>query len=99
MFIISLTYIADLTEIDQYVDAHMAYLQSHYDSGSFLMSGRKEPRVGGVILATAENLAAITDIAESDPFVQHGVARYDIIEFHATMTSEALAQLRETPTS
>lgn len=99
MFIISLTYVADLAQVDEHIDAHIDYLQAHYDTGTFLVSGRKEPRTGGVILARSGSLSDLTAIVESDPFVQHGVADYEIIEFQATMTSKELAFLQETPTA
>ena len=51
MFLIELTYKADLKEIDAHMAAHVVFLKKHYAAGHFLVSGRKIPRDGGIILA------------------------------------------------
>ena len=53
MFVVLLNYEKPLEEIDDLMSDHMAYLRRCYASGVFLASGRREPRTGGVILATA----------------------------------------------
>jgi uncharacterized protein YciI len=58
------------------------------------MSGRKEPRDGGIIIAHAASRAELESVLRDDPFQQAGVARYDITEFVPTMTAEALAAFR-----
>ena len=50
MFIVALTYKAELSEVDQYIDEHISYLEKHYALGKFIASGRKVPRTGGIIL-------------------------------------------------
>jgi uncharacterized protein YciI len=81
MFLILLTYKKPLSEVDRVVDAHRQFLESYYASGHFLLSGRKEPRTGGVILAEAETRMEIETIIARDPFYQEQIAEYDIIEF------------------
>src|SRR5216683_189030 len=51
MFVIELTYKADLAEIDAHMAAHVIFLKKYYAAGNFLVSGRKVPRDGGIILA------------------------------------------------
>jgi len=58
-----------------------------------LLSGRKEPRTGGVILANAENREAITRIIQSDPFKRENVAEYEVIEVLPSMAGESLKDL------
>ncbi|WP_430461306.1 YciI family protein [Thalassolituus sp. LLYu03] len=94
MFVVSLTYVAELNEIDQHLDAHVDYLNRCYDAGIFLASGRKVPRTGGVILAQAENRAALDAVLQQDPFFVHRLAAYDVTEFEPTRTSAALDFLR-----
>ena len=55
MFIIELTYTADLARIDAAMPAHMKWLRAHYASGHFIVSGRKIPRDGGIILAAGKS--------------------------------------------
>ena len=84
MFIIELTYKADLAEIDAHMGAHVAFLKKYYASGNFLVSGRKIPRDGGIILAVGASRQQIEAIVEEDPFYQHGLADFRIIEFRAS---------------
>ena len=84
MFIIELTYKADLAEIDAHMGAHVAFLKKYYASGNFLVSGRKIPRDGGIILAVGTSRQQIEAIVEEDPFYQHGLADFRIIEFRAS---------------
>jgi uncharacterized protein YciI len=84
MFVIELSYKADLAEIDARMAAHVMFLKKYYASGNFLVSGRKVPRDGGIILAVGENRRQIEAIIEEDPFFEHGLADFRIIEFRAS---------------
>lgn len=99
MYIVSLTYTAPLSRIDALLAEHVRWLEAAYRDGLLLASGRKVPRDGGVILARAMPRAALDELIAADPFARAGVARYDIIEFTPTMTADALASLRDTPSS
>lgn len=95
MFIVSLTYTCDLSEIDEHLDAHVAFLKKEYELGNFLASGRKVPRTGGVILAKTTTLEELSSILDQDPFHKEGLARYDIQEFIPTMTATGLEGLMD----
>ena len=84
MFVIELTYTAPLTRIDAAMKAHMRFLNAHYASGHFLVSGRKIPRDGGIILAVGQSREEIEAIAKQDPFVTQGLAEIRVIEFRAS---------------
>jgi uncharacterized protein YciI len=88
MFIIELIYTADLADIDAHMRAHMRFLKTHYDAGTFLLSGRKIPRDGGIILATGPSREAIEAIARQDPFVTNGLADVRVIEFRASQRAK-----------
>jgi len=96
MFIIELTYTADLPRIDARMREHMGFLKKHYASGHFLVSGRKIPRDGGIILAVGADRAAIEALMQEDPFVAQGLAEVRIIEFRASQrTSDIQARIDE----
>lgn len=95
MFIIILTYQKDLTVVEAYLAQHRAYLDEHYASGCFIASGRQEPRIGGVILARASRKEEVEEVVQRDPFFQHGIASYQIIEFIPTKHCEAFVPLIE----
>lgn len=90
LFVIDLHYVVPLDQIEPHIDDHMAFLEAQYAAGHFLASGRKEPRTGGVILATSDDRATIEDLVTLDPFHQHGLAEYRITEFHPSMTAPGL---------
>jgi uncharacterized protein YciI len=84
MFVIELSYKADLAEIDAHMAAHVVFLKKHYAAGHFLVSGRKIPRDGGIILAVGKSRQQIQTIIEEDPFFQRGLADFRIVEFRAS---------------
>lgn len=88
MFVIELVYTADLSEIDGAMKAHVAWLNQHYATGTFVVSGRKVPRDGGIILATGEDRAAIEAIVAADPFVARGLATARVVEFRASQRAK-----------
>lgn len=84
MFLIELTYKVPLPKIDARMKAHVAFLQKHYDAGTFLVSGRKIPREGGIILATGGTREQMQSVMAVDPFVRDGLADVRIVEFRAS---------------
>ena len=88
MFIIELSYKAPLEQVDAQMKPHMAFLKKHYASGHFLVSGRKIPRDGGIILAVGKSREEIEAIAAQDPFCQKGVADFRVIEFRVSQRAE-----------
>ena len=85
MFIAILTYKKPLEEVDRHLQAHRDYLAEHYAAGDFIASGPQTPRIGGVIMITADNRAAVDSIIAQDPFKINGIADYQIVEFTPTM--------------
>ena len=85
MFIAILTYKKPLEEVDRHLQAHRDYLAEHYAAGDFIASGPQTPRIGGVIMITADNRAAVDSIITQDPFKINGIADYQIVEFTPTM--------------
>ena len=88
MFVIELNYTADLATIDAHMKAHVVFLKKYYASGNFLVSGRKIPRDGGIILAVGKNRRQIETIIREDPFFLHGLADFRIIEFRASQRAD-----------
>ena len=99
MFIIELTYKADLAEIDAHMAAHVVFLKKYYAAGNFLVSGRKIPRDGGIILAVGKSRRDIEAIIEEDPFFEHGLADFRIIEFRASQRADDIPKRIVNPTA
>jgi uncharacterized protein YciI len=81
VFIIILTYKKPLSEIDPHIPAHRVFLDAGYKNNAFVASGAKAPRTGGVIISHLKNRADVEALVKQDPFYQHDVADYEIIEF------------------
>jgi len=92
MFVIELSYKTDLAAIDAHMTAHVRFLKKYYASGNFLISGRKIPRDGGIILAVGKSRGDIEAIVKEDPFHQHGLADFRIIEFRASQRADDIQQ-------
>jgi uncharacterized protein YciI len=88
MFVIELVYKVDLAQIDGAMAAHVAFLRKHYAAGTFVLSGRKVPRDGGIILAVGHDRAAIEAVIGEDPFVSRGLAEARIVEFQASQRAD-----------
>jgi len=88
MFVIELVYKVDLARIDAHMAAHVRFLKKYYAAGNFLVSGRKIPRDGGVILAVGDSRSEIETIVGEDPFVAHGLAEFRIIEFRTSQRAD-----------
>ena len=84
MFILNLTYIKSINEVDKYLPSHILFLDKYYANEKFICSGRKNPRTGGIILCNAENINEVNAILYEDPFYKEEIANYEIIEFLPT---------------
>lgn len=92
MFIIELSYKVDLAEIDAHMKPHMAFLKKHYAAGTFVVSGRKVPRDGGIILAVGVTRPQIEAIMREDPFVSQGLADFRVIEFKTSQRADDIQE-------
>ncbi len=93
IYVVVLTYIKPLEEIDNAIPAHVEWLKKCYADGLFLASGRRIPRTGGVILAKCDSPGILESRLGPDPFPQLGLAPTEIIPFEASMASPALQSL------
>jgi uncharacterized protein YciI len=90
VFLLLLTYVRPLPEVDALMREHVRWLDEQYAAGRFVVSGRRIPRTGGVIVARGDDRAEIEALAASDPFVSRGVATCEIIQFRASQIAPRL---------
>lgn len=93
VFILILKYVKPLTEVDLALKAHINYLEKYYTLKKFICSGRQNPRTGGVILCTANDINEVKTIIQADPFYTQNLAEYEIIEFSPTKYVDELKPL------
>ncbi|MEM9919890.1 MAG: YciI family protein [Bacteroidota bacterium] len=95
MFVIELTYKVALEKVDEYLEAHIDYLKQQYADKTFIASGRKIPRTGGMILSKINSKEELLEILAKDPFKMNDLADYKIVEFIPSMTSKEFEVLKE----
>lgn len=93
MFIVTLTYIRPIEEIEAKTAEHRAWLDQHVASGLLIAAGPMVPRTGGVFLARGGGAKAdLAAVLKDDPFQVHGLADYVITEFAPGKYHPALAE-------
>lgn len=90
MFIIDLKYIQPICEIEKFLPKHIEFLEKNYANGNLLMSGRKNPRIGGMIFCTLKTEQEVWRIISEDPFKINNLAEYSLTEFQPTKTCKEL---------
>ena len=94
MYIVNLTYIRPIEEIEARTADHRAWLDQHIASGLFLATGPKVPRTGGILVVSGKlDTDALMAVLDDDPFNRHGLASYEVTEFKAVKHNPALATL------
>jgi len=78
-FLLISRYTAPLERIQELVPAHREFLQEQFTAGLFIVSGRRVPWDGGVIVASGTREDVEAAVA-SDPFPRVGVAKTEIVE-------------------
>ncbi|AIQ66121.1 hypothetical protein PSTEL_26410 [Paenibacillus stellifer] len=91
MFIVLLTYTAPIERIDELLEEHRAFLRTQYDGGRFLVSGPRNPRTGGVIVAKGESREELLKVLENDPFYREGAASYELVSFNPVLHQQVLS--------
>jgi uncharacterized protein YciI len=90
VFVLLVRYLAPLERVDELRPAHVAYLQTRYADGTFLVSGRQRPPAGGVILARDVDRGELERVIATDPYVTEGAAEYTVVEFGPTMVADSM---------
>ncbi len=83
-------------EVLPIVDAHRAYLKSLKDQKILIASGPCEPRFGGALLLRMSDETfdqQLLSIRDGDPFVQTGVAQYELLPWKPVIGVEDLDKI------
>ncbi|MGG4521179.1 YciI family protein [Aneurinibacillus migulanus] len=88
LFLVVLRYIEPLEKVETYLEEHVTFLNKYYEKSKFIFSGRRKPRIGGVILANVNTEEEIQTIIKEDPFFINKIAEYELIEFTPTKYDE-----------
>lgn len=95
MFVVLLNYTAPIEEVDYVLPDHVEWLAKQYEHGHFLASGRRNPRIGGVVITRPMLRGKLDAILATDPFSLQHLAKYEVIEFSPTKTAPELRIINE----
>lgn len=90
LWIIQSRYLKTGDELAAITPLHRAWLDQHYVSGLFLVSGRKLDGTGGILLAHADSQAQLEDVFKDDPFILNGCSEYTYTPFTPVKRGKAL---------
>lgn len=93
MFIVNISYLKDLDTVNQYLEAHRAFLDQCIAKNYLLVTGPKEPRTGGILIALLDDQAELENILSQDPYLLNHVAKYEYIKFKPVKYHPALNSL------
>ena len=94
MFVVTLTYVADISEVDAEEPAHLAWLDSQFADGVFIAAGHRVPRHGGVIFADGVDREELNRRLTLDPWAEKCLADYTVVEFDPTRVAPGFEKLR-----
>jgi uncharacterized protein YciI len=88
-------YRVPLEQVIVFQDPHRAYLRELKAKGVLIASGPCNPRFGGILLLRVgdDDFKALDAIRDSDPFVQNGVAQYELLGWNPAIGKEDLDKL------
>lgn len=82
MFLLKLTYIKPIEDIDAFIVEHREWLDTLYTNKETVCSGPMNPRNGGIIFLSVSSRQRAEEIVMADPFHREELATYEIIEFN-----------------
>jgi uncharacterized protein YciI len=84
MVVLISEYQRPLDEVDVHREAHLAFLAGLREQGKIVVSGRRKPPAGGVVVLDVGSVQEAEAIMAEDPFATSGVAVYQAYEFTPT---------------
>lgn len=81
IFIVISLFLEPVDVIDQHVAEHAAWVEQQYGKGRVLVSGRRQPPVGGIIILKGDSREEIVELFADEPFKQRGLVEYQILQF------------------
>jgi len=79
LFIVTLTYVRPLEEVNKQLDAHRDWLVANTVAGRIAVAGPLEPRTGGLIVAHCGSRAELDQLMAEDPFVIEELVSVEVL--------------------
>jgi uncharacterized protein YciI len=81
VFVVISLFLEPVDVIDQHVSEHAAWVEQQYEKGRVLVSGRRKPPVGGIIVLRGDSREEIVELFSEEPFNRRGLVEYQILQF------------------
>lgn len=82
-FLVELKFLQAFASFGDVVAQHRAFLQTGYDHGLLLMSGPREDKTGGIVIARANDAQELRSFFDQDPYKLNGLAEHRFVGFVA----------------
>jgi len=80
-FLVFIHYKVPVEQLGETVKQHRDFLQGGYERGWLLISGPRNPKTGGIVVARAPSQADLADFFNEDPYKILGLADHEFLEF------------------
>ncbi|MHB0967040.1 MAG: NUDIX domain-containing protein [Bellilinea sp.] len=80
-FLVHIQYKVPVEQLGDTVRQHREFLQVGYERGWLLMSGPREPKTAGIVVARAPSREELAGFFENDPYKVMGLADHEFTEF------------------
>ena len=95
MYLITITYTQPLEAVERVLPAHRQYLRDAPLSSQIVMTGRRRPATGGLVMLRADKREEVEAFVRQDPYCTENVAAFDIVEFDVAQVAPGLEGLRD----
>lgn len=94
MFVVLLKFGTNKSRAPDFMEGHKKWIKDGFDAGVFAVVGKLVPHAGGAVLAFNLSRSDLEARIAKDPFVEHGIVEFEVIEFEPMMTMEGLDFLK-----
>lgn len=84
MFVVITTDVVGGSEIERLIPDHLAWIEEQYSRGGLLVSGPRNPDIGGVFVFRADDEEELRQILSGDPLTVHGAQTVEVLAFEET---------------
>jgi len=89
LYIVLLTYMRPIEEVNAHLDTHRDWLIEYSKKGNIVVAGPLEDRKGGALLACCKDRAELDSMLATDSFHIHRLVDYEVRAFSGALRAEA----------
>ena len=90
MYLVTLKFAENKDRVQEFLEAHKAWLNRGFEEGVFLLAGSLQPNRGGAILANNVSKDELQARVNEDPFVVENVVYAEIMEISPSIADDRL---------